>query len=91
MMILAMAGAMALSQAALAGPNCTCRANGKNFQIGDVLCVLGRLAQCQMNQNNPSWQPISNTCPQAEAMPHRTLLACARLPSAAQPSSSSYN
>jgi len=88
---LAMSGAIVLSQAAAAGPNCTCRANGKNFQIGEVLCILGRLAQCRMNQNNPSWQPIGNACPQAHANPHQTLLACARSPLSALPSLSSYN
>jgi len=88
---LAMSGAIVLSQAAMAGPNCTCRANGKNFQIGEVVCILGRLSQCRMNQNNPSWQPIGNTCPQAQATPYPTLLARAHSPLAAQSSSSSYN
>ena len=72
---LAMTGAVVLPQDGIADPNCTCRANGANFQIGEIVCIRGRLSQCQMNQNNPSWQPISETCPQAQGEPQEERFA----------------
>jgi hypothetical protein len=47
-----------------AAKECTCRYFGQRVEIGAVACVRGRLAQCLMFQNNPSWKFISDTCPQ---------------------------
>jgi hypothetical protein len=49
-----------------AAKECTCRYFGQRVEIGAVACVNGRLAQCLMFQNNPSWKFISDTCPQAQ-------------------------
>src|SRR4051794_9290237 len=66
---LAAAGVVAAPPSGAADPHCTRRANGRKFEIGEIVCVRGRLSQCRMNQNNPSWQPISDTCPQSRAAP----------------------
>ncbi len=55
----------ACTTTALAGPNCTCRFQGENFQIGEVACILGQLKQCEMKLNNTSWRTLSEGCPQA--------------------------
>ncbi len=56
---------IACATAATAGPNCTCRYKGENFQIGEVACILGELKQCEMALNNTSWRTLSEGCPQA--------------------------
>ncbi len=56
----------AMSAAALAGPKCTCRYQGENYNIGEVACILGELKQCEMALNNTSWRTLSEGCPQAK-------------------------
>jgi hypothetical protein len=55
------------AQPAIAGPNCTCRANGTKFEIGQVACITlpsgTRLAQCEMVLNNTSWKVLGDSCP----------------------------
>ena len=29
------------------------------------MCIMGKLARCEMNQNNSSWKIIAPTCPEA--------------------------
>ena len=58
-----------LSASATAGPNCTCRYKGENYQIGDVACILGQLKRCEMQLNNTSWKTLSDGCPQASLDP----------------------
>jgi hypothetical protein len=53
------------SVAAQAGKNCTCRAAGHSYEQGQVLCIRGRLARCDMFLNNTSWTFISERCPEA--------------------------
>jgi len=48
-----------------AAHNCTCRANGQDYEQGQILCIRGRLAKCDMNLNNSSWIIIAPTCPEA--------------------------
>lgn len=48
----------------LAGPGCTCRANGEKYEQGQILCIRGKLSRCTMNLNNPSWKTISDICPE---------------------------
>ncbi len=50
---------------AYAGPNCTCRMGGKNYKIGEIMCVRGKLSQCGYVLNNTAWKTIAPTCPQA--------------------------
>ncbi len=70
----------------LAGPNCTCRFQGENFQIGEVACILGELKQCEMKLNNTSWRTLSEGCPQAQLMqtqPHPSTAADGERPTIA--------
>jgi hypothetical protein len=58
-----------------AGPECKCRANGQRYSQGQILCIRGRLARCEMFLNNPSWKPLADVCPVASlpskpALPH---------------------
>jgi hypothetical protein len=57
--------ALAVSPA-LAGPDCTCRSGGRNYSVGEQVCLrLGgreRLAVCAMDQNVTSWQTVEETC-----------------------------
>jgi hypothetical protein len=49
--------------------DCYCRANDRQYSQGEVLCLLGRLARCEMNLNNPTWKIISQTCPESRSIP----------------------
>ena len=57
----------ALAAPAAADPNCKCRFQGTRYELGTVMCIMGKLARCEMLLNNTSWKPIANTCPQASA------------------------
>ncbi len=46
-----------------ADPNCKCRYYGARYELGTVMCVMGKLSQCVMNLNNTSWKPIAKGCP----------------------------
>ena len=48
---------------AAAGEECTCRYFDQRVEIGAIACINGKLAQCLMFLNNPSWKFISDTCP----------------------------
>ncbi len=50
----------------LAGPNCTCRFAGQNFETGDIMCIRGKLSRCEFVLNNTSWKTIAETCPQTK-------------------------
>ena len=63
---------MAIS--ANAGTNCTCRADGAKFEVGELRCVRGRLSRCIMFLNNPSWKTIADVCPEASAQPQKQAL-----------------
>ena len=47
-------------------PECTCRAQGKTFQLGQQVCLSTpdgfRLAQCELTQNVTNWRFSSNDC-----------------------------
>ena len=60
---------------ARADPNCTCRANGQSYALGQIVCIRGKLAQCQMNLNNTSWQTIAETCPESKNQSQRYSVA----------------
>lgn len=42
---------------------CKCRYYDKRIEVGAIACIRGKLAQCVMFQNNPSWKFIGDTCP----------------------------
>jgi hypothetical protein len=56
-------GGIALAEDA-AHKNCQCRANEKKYEQGQILCLHGKLARCEMNLNNPSWKIIAQSCPE---------------------------
>ena len=60
--------------------NCYCRANDKKYEQGQVLCLRGKLARCEMNLNNPSWKIIAQTCPESRFSSSSTLLAQSLIP-----------
>lgn len=62
---MALAGAVTHSSLAAAEPNCTCRAFGQSYGLGQVLCIRGQLARCEMKLNNTSWHVLGRTCPYA--------------------------
>ncbi len=49
-----------------AAHSCKCRANGHDYEQGQIMCIRGQLARCEMNQNNSSWKVIANNCPEVE-------------------------
>jgi hypothetical protein len=55
-----------IAGSALAGSvghkDCVCRANHKKYVQGQVLCLYGKLARCEMYSNNPSWKIIGQSC-----------------------------
>jgi hypothetical protein len=61
--------------------NCYCRANDRQYEQGQVLCLRGKLARCEMNLNNPSWKIIAQICPEARSRSLPTVFAQS-LPSA---------
>lgn len=52
-----------------AGPNCTCRANGKDYNEGQLVCLTlpsgPQLSRCERVLNNTSWKKMADGCPSA--------------------------
>ncbi len=76
------AGLALVAGPAAAGKNCKCRAGGENFEQGQVTCIRGKLARCEMFLNNSSWKVIAEICPQSSLPALPPLMARLR---AAQP------
>src|SRR6266516_2795657 len=59
--------------AAHAEPNCTCRARGRSFELGQSVCLQTpkgpRIAVCAMVLNNTSCQLSETPCISAHARP----------------------
>jgi hypothetical protein len=65
--VLACSGALLLPVAGDASAHsCKCRANGRDYEQGQMVCIRGQLARCEMALNNSSWKIISPTCPETE-------------------------
>jgi hypothetical protein len=51
---------------AVADPDCTCRAQGRDFTLGQSVCLAtprgARIATCAMVLNNTSWQFTETPC-----------------------------
>jgi hypothetical protein len=77
---LAATGAMTCPGGVEAGKNCTCRAGGHDYQLGDIICIRGHLSQCQMNQNVTSWKEVADECPRV-SLPVRLAALPRSLPS----------
>ncbi|MEJ1159249.1 hypothetical protein [Prosthecomicrobium sp. N25] len=60
--VAAVAGGVGTAQA-----DCTCRALGRDFALGQTACLRvgdrSRLARCDMALNNTSWTFIDESCP----------------------------
>ena len=56
----------ALISAAIADPDCTCRSQGRDYQLGVSVCLPSakgpRIATCGMVLNNTSWQFSDTPC-----------------------------
>jgi len=84
--LLIFAGLAAASFAlpARADPDCTCRAQGREFALGQSVCLVSpkgpRIATCGMVLNNTSWQFSDTPCvvSAAPAGPARDASAAAR-------------
>ena len=50
----------------VADPDCTCRARGRDFTLGQSVCLAmpkgARIATCAMVLNNTSWQFTETPC-----------------------------
>jgi hypothetical protein len=55
--------ALVAATPAVVAKECKCRYYDQRIEIGGVACIRGKLAQCMMFQNVPSWKFISDTCP----------------------------
>jgi hypothetical protein len=56
----------ALTSAAVADPDCTCRSQGHDYKLGASVCLQSpkgpRIATCGMVLNNTSWQFSDQPC-----------------------------
>ena len=56
----------ALTSAARADPDCTCRSQGRDYKLGASVCLPSpkgpRIATCGMVLNNTSWQFSDTPC-----------------------------
>ena len=50
-------------------PDCSCRAQGRTFALGETICLRTgqgpRMAQCAMSTNVTSWQITETPCPES--------------------------
>lgn len=42
---------------------CSCRANGTDYNAGQLACIGGKVARCGFSLNNTSWQFLGRACP----------------------------
>lgn len=83
--ILLLAGVVVPASSARA--ECTCRANGTDYILGEVICLKGRLARCDTVLNNTSWTLLPSGCPQAGVIPRekRMLVTAREVTTASEP------
>ncbi|GLS33322.1 hypothetical protein [Neomesorhizobium albiziae] len=65
--------AVLVASQAPAYADCQCRANGREFEQGQLACLKlpdgMQLARCGMELNNSSWKKVQDGCPSASAAP----------------------
>ncbi len=70
--ILVVAFTIVAPDTARAEPNCTCRYDGKLFELASCACLMTpsgpRMACCDQVLNNTSWTFTSRSCPIANAV-----------------------
>lgn len=59
------AAAAVLLAAPSSAHNCKCRHAGQSYELGQMACIRGKLARCEMVLNNSSWNMLADTCPEA--------------------------
>jgi len=62
--------------------SCKCRHAGQTYELGQIACIRGKLARCEMVLNNSSWNMLADVCPESAA-PRRTRMAQQSYPAAA--------
>jgi hypothetical protein len=70
---IALAATAVFAAAPSAAHNCKCRHAGQSYELGQIVCIRGKVARCEMVLNNSSWNMLADTCPESAAP--RTLLA----------------
>lgn len=62
-----------------AAADCTCRAQGRNFQLGQAVCLATpnglRVATCGMVLNNSAWEFSQTPCTLSQRLPQRPAVA----------------
>jgi hypothetical protein len=52
-----------------ANADCTCRANGQTYGLGEIICLgtpgAQRSVRCEMELNISSWKAVAGSCPVA--------------------------
>lgn len=86
----ALTGSCLIALAALAASHvparadCECRANGRQFQQGQLVCLKlpdgAQLARCGMELNNSSWKKVQDGCPSAAAPVDPSWTSAATMP-----------
>jgi hypothetical protein len=73
--ILLSAAALAAFLSTSAQADCTCRAQGRNFEQGQAVCLATpdgpRIATCGMVLNNSSWELSQSPCVYSRPLPQR--------------------
>lgn len=69
------AAAMAASLSTSAWADCTCRAQGRQFEQGQAACLTTpegpRVATCGMVLNNSSWELSQTPCVSSQILPRK--------------------
>ncbi len=75
-----------------AAADCTCRALGRSFELGERACLPTpngpRIATCGVVLNNTNWEMSETPCPSAGAAPH--VRAARQAPAAPPPAFAAY-
>lgn len=70
---LLLAALIAADAASLAAADCTCRSQGRDYELGKSVCLPtpkgARIATCGMVLNNTSWQFSETPCVVSDAPP----------------------
>ncbi len=75
LLILLSAAALTAVFSTFAQADCTCRAQGRNFDLGQAVCLTTpdgpRIATCGMVLNNSSWELSQSPCVYSRPLPQR--------------------
>lgn len=54
-------------------PPCTCRASGRDYGIGESICLNARRAVCGMSLNVTTWSMTSEICETSALQSHKVV------------------